>query len=75
MPQAAGDDRLDADPEPAISLAADRAIEPEPHEDDGEHHDHPVDEHPPPQHRPRGDASQPRMMMVMNWIERKKLNS
>src|SRR5258705_13480333 len=44
MPQAARDDRLDADPEPAIAIAANRATEPEGHEDDSEDHDHPVDE-------------------------------
>src|SRR5436309_8076025 len=44
MPQAPGDDRLHADPEPAIAVSADRAAEPEGHEDDGEDHDHPVDQ-------------------------------
>src|SRR5882672_3074098 len=42
--QAAGNDGLDAEPEPAIAVAADRAAEPEGHEDDGEDHDHPVDQ-------------------------------
>ena len=44
MPQAARDDGLDADPEPAKTIAANRAAEPERHEDDREDHDHPVDE-------------------------------
>src|SRR6266852_9685615 len=44
MPQAPGDDGLDADPEPSITESANRAAEPEGHEDDGEDHDHPVDE-------------------------------
>src|SRR5215831_20040249 len=44
MPQATGHDGLDAEPEPSIGIAANRAAEPERHEDDGEDHDHPVDE-------------------------------
>src|SRR5438552_2029502 len=44
MPQASRDDRLHADPEPAIAVATDRAGEAERHEDDRHHHDQAVDE-------------------------------
>src|SRR5256885_5516514 len=44
MPQASGDDGLAADPEPAKAVSANRAAEAEGHEDDGEDHDHPVDQ-------------------------------
>src|SRR5713226_9572773 len=44
MPQASGDDGLNADPEPSITVSANRAAEAEGHEDDGKDHDHPVDQ-------------------------------